>query len=68
MGERGMGKVPGEIVGSLISHIEGVYGSQWGPNKITKIVAFIGLEAYKSNNRCCKYLNAEIYKMEILNP
>lgn len=25
MGERGMGKVPGEIVGGLISHIEGVY-------------------------------------------
>lgn len=37
--------------------------------EITKTVAFIGLEAYRSNNRRCKNLNSsEVYMMEILNP
>lgn len=53
--ERWMGKVPGEIiVGGLVYHIGGVYSSQWKPMETTKIVAFIGLEAYKSSNRSVK--------------
>lgn len=60
-----VGKVPGEIVVGLVYHIGGVYGSQWKPLEITKVVAFIGLEAYKSSNRYCKNLNStEVCMME----